>query len=83
VHTKEKLAQALDAAGLTAMAAKAREGHYHDFESPLAFPSMQLVHDLTNVEAWELRDRAINGDFDASDDEAADWADSLKGDDNA
>jgi len=48
-HTKDFLAQELRAAGLDAMADKAAAGFYHDFESPLVLPEMQLAHDLHAV----------------------------------
>jgi hypothetical protein len=79
MHTKDKLAEALLEADLGEMAAKAREGYYHDFLSPLDMPIMQLVRDLTVVgtpAARALSQRAKQGDFDATQDEADAWADS-------
>lgn len=43
----EKLAEALDDAGLHDMARRAREFYYHDFKSPLDLPEMQLDKDLS------------------------------------
>lgn len=60
----EKLAQALHAEGLFDMEAKAREGYYGDFTSPLTSPIYQLVMDLQAKGALELAKRAINGAFD-------------------
>jgi hypothetical protein len=60
----EKLAQALHAEGLFDMEAKAREGYYGDFTSPLATPIMQLVKDLQAKGARALAERAMDGEFD-------------------
>lgn len=82
MHTKDFLAQELEKAGLAAMAAKAREGYYHDFLSPLAMPCQQLAADLLEigtVEALTLRQRHINGEFDANTEESKEWAKSLEG----
>jgi hypothetical protein len=64
MKASEKLAQALHAEGLFEMEAKAREGYYGDFTSPLATPIMQLVNDLQARGATELAKRAMNGAFD-------------------
>jgi hypothetical protein len=88
MHTKDVLADALAAVGLDAMAAKAREGYYHDFLSPLALPEMALITALgaaatkhpDKADAIEaLRKRVIDGDFDASAEESDDWANSEDG----
>jgi hypothetical protein len=83
MHTKDKLADALQGVGLTRMADRAREGYYHDFLSPLDLPEITLVNDL-NIEALQdqsnreaicaLRDRVIAGDYDASNEESEEWA---------
>jgi hypothetical protein len=76
-HTKDFLAQELRKAGLDAMADKAVTGYYHDFESPLDFPEMQLDVDLSlagTPEALALRARHHNGEFDASTEEGEEWA---------
>lgn len=69
----------------------ARYGYYHDFESPLATPEMQLVADLgvmvrapgTPAEARPmykaLIGRVKRGDFDATPAESAAWAQSAEG----
>jgi hypothetical protein len=64
MKASEKLAQALHAAGLLEMEAKAREGYYGDFTSPLATPIMQLVKDLQDKGATDLANRAMEGEFD-------------------
>lgn len=87
MHTKDKLAAALREAGLNDMADKAAEGYYHDFLSPLDFPEMQLEADLRAARdsaaimlgqgiaqpIEELRQRHLNGDFDASTEESDEW----------
>jgi len=64
MKVSEKLAQALHAEGLFDMEAKARDGYYGDFTSPLATPIMQLVQDLRAKGALKLADRAMDGEFD-------------------
>lgn len=82
MHTKDFLAQELDAAGLHEMARKARTGYYHDFLSTIDFPDMQLDADLLQVgtdAAKALRRRHHNGEFDASIEESEEWAGSADG----
>lgn len=65
---KDFLAQELNAAGLTEMAAKASTGYYDDFLSPLPAPATQLAADLAEAGtpgALALRARHLNGEFDA------------------
>lgn len=78
MHTKDVLATELRKAGLDAMADKAAEGYYHDFLSPLVFPEMQLLEDLDigTPAAIALRERVVNGEFDASAEESAEWSQS-------
>lgn len=61
------------------MVAKAREGYYHDYLSPLATPITQLVIDLQDVGLSDLAERAKRGDFDATSEEADAWARSPDG----
>lgn len=90
MHTKDMLAQALRDVGLDEMAGKAATGYYHDFLSPLATPEMQLVSDLQfeihfnpdhphHAGIVTLRQRVINGDFDANQEESDAWAASDEG----
>lgn len=82
MHSKDFLAQELTKAGLPEMAAKAAEGYYHDYLSPLDMPEMQLLEDLARVgtpAAFELRKRHINGEFDANREESDEWAASPDG----
>jgi len=90
MHTKDILADALIAAGLPDMAAKARTGWYHDYLSPLDTPAVTLADDLAvaakyypdNADAiLKLRKRHINGDFDATTEESEEWAASEEGQD--
>ena len=71
--TSERLARALEGAGLYEMAKKARTGYYDDFRSPLATPIVQLVQDLRAHGKHDLARRAMNGEFDATREEAEAW----------
>lgn len=86
MHTKDILAKTLEEVGLHEMAAKASEGYYHDFLSPLDTPCIQLMHDLQahlmanpRPEITKLIERHVNGDFDASNEESDEWAASPEG----
>lgn len=82
MHTKDFLAQELRKAGLTDMADRAATGYYHDYLSPLDMPSIQLANDLDAVgssQAKALRNRHLDGEFDASIEESEAWAASPEG----
>lgn len=82
MHTKDFLAQELRKAGLELMAKAAETGYYHDFLSPLPAPSLQLEHDLRDTgtpAALALRERHLNGEFDASHEESETWINSADG----
>lgn len=82
MHTKDNLAAELNKAGFAEMAAKATDGYYHDYLSPLAMPCEQLVADLHRIgtpESRNLAKRAMNGEFDANREEAEAWAKSKEG----
>lgn len=82
MHTKDRLAQALREAGLREMAAKAEKGQYDDFLSPNIQPIMDLVDELQAVgtpAAMELYRQAMAGEFDATQEEADEWARSEEG----
>lgn len=84
MHTKDFLAQELRKIGLTELADKAATGYYHDFLSPLDFPELTLAADLAAIgtpEAMALRERHINGEFDANTQESEEWANSPEGQD--
>jgi hypothetical protein len=77
------------------MADRAATGWYHDFLSPLDLPDIQLEKDLRQSRAVALsfnntkladaieavRQRHINGEFDASTEESEEWAASPEGQD--
>lgn len=89
MHTKDLLAQELRKIGLNEMADRAAEGYYHDYLSPLDLPGVELVETLAvaaltapkdSVDAiMHLRNRVMNGDFDATKEESDDWASSPEG----
>ena len=74
MSTKERLAQTLEANGASEeMIKNARLGMYDDFISPLPNPIMHLVSDLREEGLHDLAQRAMNGEFDASKEEAEAW----------
>ena len=93
MHTTAKLAAALsEIPGVPeAMIKRAVDGYYHDYLSPLATPEIQLVKDLRELASRPatprnsrplLRataQRVIDGEFDASKEEADEWARSPEG----
>jgi len=84
MHTKDFLAQELQKAGLDEMAAKAADGYYHDFLSPLDTPELQLLADLRAIgtpAAEAPAARHLTGEFDASKEESDAWAQSPEGQD--
>jgi hypothetical protein len=76
-----------------AMIRRAEAGYYHDYLSPLALPEMALVNELgglanhpsrsgdpaARVALMALRQRVIDGEFDASKAESDAWARSPEG----
>jgi hypothetical protein len=88
MHTKDMLAAALREVGLDRMAERAATGHYHDYLSPLDFPELTLLDELT-AEAGRrletkgaimaLRRRVMSGEFDATKEESDAWANSPDG----
>jgi hypothetical protein len=75
-----------------AMIRRAEAGYYHDYLSPLALPEMALVNELgalarhpsragtpAALALMELRQRVIDGEFDASRAESDAWAASPEG----
>lgn len=82
MHTKDILAGELTKANLPAMAARAADGYYHDYLSPLPMPCLTLASELAlaaTPEALALRARHLNGEFDATKEESDDWAASPDG----
>ena len=78
--TCERLALALDTAGAPPkMIAAARAGRYDDFRSESPTPIMDLVSDLNAIGLRDIAERAANGEFDATPEEADAWAASPAG----
>lgn len=91
-RTSELLAKELDAVGLKELAALARENRFHDFLSDLDFPELALEQALrqardqcpdkaraAKIEA--IRQRHMQGEFDADTAESDAWAQSAEGQD--
>jgi hypothetical protein len=82
IPTTERLARSLEAHNdprMKKMIARAREGYYDDYKSPIAAPTMQLVQDLLDLGQGELADRAAKGEWDGTAEEAEAWANSEEG----
>jgi hypothetical protein len=78
--TARKLARILGKAGCPPeMVRRAREGYYDDFRSELTYPITQLFKDLIEAGQPELADRAKQGEFDGTREEAQAWAKSPEG----
>jgi hypothetical protein len=92
-HTTAKLARALSAIpGVPRdMIARAVDGYYHDYLSPLTFPEIQLVADLRELAGLPATPRdsrpllralaqsVIDGEHDATKEESDAWAASPEG----
>jgi hypothetical protein len=73
--TTERLAKALESANAPkAMITAARAGCYDDFKSESATPIMDLVRDLRQAGLTHLAQRAMDGEFDATQEESEAWA---------
>jgi hypothetical protein len=73
--TIEKLVIALTSSDAPIRMIKAAEsGRYDDFKSNSETPIMDLVSDLQKLGLHDLAQRAMDGEFDASQQEADDWA---------
>jgi len=91
--TSQHLADALRAAHFDALAERAEADEFHDFLSPHDLPLTVLAQILARLSTDEhvdargheaannLRLRLIDGEFDASDEEAEAWARSEEGQD--
>jgi len=80
--TAERLARAIEERGnprLAGMVRKARAGEYDDYLSDSATPINDLVRDLRQNGEHELAQRAIDGEFDGTKEEAEAWANSPEG----
>lgn len=91
-RTSEILAKALYEAGLEQLAEEARKDMFHDYLSPHSLPELELEQALRTarnlasdpqqkekIEA--VRQRLLDGDFDADTAESEDWARSKEGQD--
>jgi hypothetical protein len=78
--TSEKLAESLTHSQAPhVMIDRARAGHYDEYKSDLPFPISALVEDARKYHLNNIALRAINGEFDAQDWEANQWAESEEG----
>jgi hypothetical protein len=78
------LAGALQAAGLEPLAARAHAGEFNEFFGPHATPELILAAELACIAtpaAMAVRQRLINGDFDAGSEESEEWSQSPEGQD--
>jgi hypothetical protein len=78
----QKLIQALEAADdpkLQPIIEKARSNAYHEFKTELMFPIRQLVEDLNRAGHKQLAQQAMDGNFDATEEEAREWSRSAEG----
>ena len=73
IPTKERLAQVLHAVGEFAMEAQARLGSYDDYESESATPIADLVTELERRGLRDLANRARDGEWDGTKEEAEAW----------
>lgn len=72
--TKDRLATALEKAEAPAdMTARARDGYYDELDGPLTAPMMQLVMDARVEGLEDIAQRALAGDFNATQDEWDVW----------
>jgi hypothetical protein len=55
------------------MIAKARTGYYDDYRSPLATPVMHLVNDARQNGLLGITQRAMDGEYDGTKEEAEEW----------
>jgi len=86
IPTSERLAQALEAelrtthdTRLELLIGRARDGFYDDFKSDLPNPQQALVYDLRTLGHFKFAQRVIDGEFDATMEEAEAWANSPEG----
>lgn len=78
--SSEALALALEEAGAPPyMVTLAREDHYHDFKSPLAFPESQLLADAREHGLTSIAEGVMEGRWDATKEESDAWARSPEG----
>lgn len=74
-----KLAKALYEAGLPEHAKRAEEGWFNEYFGRFEHPMLTLLHDLVIYSKDALAERVRNGEFDATMEEADEWANSPEG----
>lgn len=78
--TTERLAVALELAGAPIrMIELARSGQYDDYQSDVAMPISLLIFDARAAGLPNIAERAMDGEFDATSEEADEWAASQEG----
>jgi hypothetical protein len=88
--SSQKLADALRAAGFDELADRAALDEFHDFLSPHESPAIRLAFELASTArqaasvqqrnaAHFIRGRVVDGEFDATNEEADEWAQSREG----
>ena len=90
-ETSQHLADVLRAAGFVGLAERAEQDEFHDFLSPHATPELFLATELAAIimndkfserarmAAHHIRQRLIDGEFDANLKESDAWAESEEG----
>jgi hypothetical protein len=80
IPTTERLARALEEAKAPQhMIERARKGYYDDYKSQHATPIALLVQHCTQYDLTAIADRAIDGEFDGTKEDADEWAKSPEG----
>jgi hypothetical protein len=80
IPTKERLAQVLHAEALFDLERKARAGDFDDYESESPTPIIDLIFALEAAGKTSLANRARNGEFDGTKEEAEAWRNKEFGD---
>jgi len=73
VPTKERLARVLDAEGLVLLAVEARGGRFDDYESNSPTPINDLIDFVRLYGREDLAQRAMAGEWDATEEEGRRW----------
>lgn len=69
-----RLADALYEAGFFALASRARQDEFHDYQSPHDTPVLKLVEELTKLQGADpIIKRITEGEFDADLQESRRW----------
>lgn len=77
MDTKERLAQELEkeyqTPSLQILIKRVREGDFDEFQGKYATPLVELVKELRKLGLYSFSRRIINGEFDATKEEAEAW----------